>query len=94
MSKLFIGCVAFAFPFYRRYLLTQHRSGLAWHTDDQTLRAKFEEYGQVDEAVHYTPRYTLHDEHTADSLLDRRQGSRHWPQPWFRFRSIHRRGWC
>jgi hypothetical protein len=26
-------------------------SGLAWHTDDQTLRAKFEEFGQVDEAV-------------------------------------------
>jgi len=25
--------------------------GLAWHTDDQTLRAKFEEYGQVDEAI-------------------------------------------
>lgn len=26
-------------------------SGLAWHTDDQTLRTKFEEFGQVDEAV-------------------------------------------
>ncbi|EME38231.1 hypothetical protein DOTSEDRAFT_140462 [Dothistroma septosporum NZE10] len=26
-------------------------SGLAWHTDDQTLRTKFEEYGQVDEAI-------------------------------------------
>ncbi|KAI6878431.1 hypothetical protein KC360_g8225 [Hortaea werneckii] len=25
--------------------------GLAWHTDDQTLRAKFEEFGQVDEAI-------------------------------------------
>jgi RNA recognition motif-containing protein len=25
--------------------------GLAWHTDDQTLRAKFEEFGQVEEAV-------------------------------------------
>ncbi|KAG8625157.1 hypothetical protein KVT40_006908 [Elsinoe batatas] len=25
--------------------------GLAWHTDDATLRAKFEEFGQVDEAV-------------------------------------------
>jgi len=25
--------------------------GLAWHTDDQTLRTKFEEYGQVEEAV-------------------------------------------
>ncbi|KAL1657311.1 hypothetical protein SLS61_000357 [Didymella pomorum] len=25
--------------------------GLAWHTDDQTLRQKFEEFGQVEEAV-------------------------------------------
>jgi hypothetical protein len=26
-------------------------SGLAWHTDDKTLREKFEEFGTVDEAV-------------------------------------------
>jgi len=25
--------------------------GLAWHTDDTTLRTKFEEFGQVEEAV-------------------------------------------
>ncbi|KAK3178883.1 hypothetical protein OEA41_001020 [Lepraria neglecta] len=25
--------------------------GLAWHTDDAALRAKFEEFGQVEEAV-------------------------------------------
>jgi RNA recognition motif-containing protein len=25
--------------------------GLAWHTDDSTLRAKFEEFGTVEEAV-------------------------------------------
>jgi len=25
--------------------------GLAWHTDDTTLRAKFEEFGSVEEAV-------------------------------------------
>ncbi|KAF2403846.1 hypothetical protein EJ06DRAFT_296687 [Trichodelitschia bisporula] len=25
--------------------------GLAWHTDDNTLRAKFEEFGVVEEAV-------------------------------------------
>ncbi|KAJ4345251.1 Glycine-rich RNA-binding protein 4, mitochondrial [Didymosphaeria variabile] len=25
--------------------------GLAWHTDDGTLRQKFEEFGQVEEAV-------------------------------------------
>ena len=29
----------------------KNRSGLAWHTDDQTLRAKFEEFGAVEEAV-------------------------------------------
>lgn len=26
-------------------------SGLAWHTDDAALRAKFEEFGPVEEAV-------------------------------------------
>jgi len=26
-------------------------SGLAWHTDDTALRQKFEEFGQVEEAV-------------------------------------------
>ena len=26
-------------------------SGLAWHTDEGTLREKFEEFGQVEEAV-------------------------------------------
>jgi RNA recognition motif-containing protein len=29
--------------------------GLAWHTDDGTLRQKFEEFGQVEEAVSDTP---------------------------------------
>ena len=51
MSKLFIGCV----PLYRRLLnyseLTCDNSGLAWHTNDDTLRQKFEEFGQVQEAV-------------------------------------------
>ena len=28
-----------------------HNRGLAWHTDDQALRQKFEEFGQVEEAV-------------------------------------------
>ena len=35
----------------RDEVLLTSRSGLAWHTDDQTLRSKFEEFGQVDEAV-------------------------------------------
>jgi hypothetical protein len=30
--------------------LTLNR-GLAWHTDDQALRQKFEEFGAVEEAV-------------------------------------------
>jgi hypothetical protein len=33
------------------FLAKQKHSGLAWHTDDTTLRAKFEEFGQVEEAV-------------------------------------------
>ncbi|KAF2164211.1 hypothetical protein M409DRAFT_37120, partial [Zasmidium cellare ATCC 36951] len=35
----------------RRPQLTPSNSGLAWHTDDQTLRSKFEEFGAVDEAI-------------------------------------------
>lgn len=35
-------------------MLTRDTSGLAWHTDDQTLRNKFEEFGQVQEAVRVT----------------------------------------
>lgn len=34
-----------------RHLAADVRSGLAWHTDDNALRTKFEEFGQVDEAV-------------------------------------------
>lgn len=39
--------------------LIQSSSGLAWHTDDTTLRSKFEEFGQVEEAVS-CPLYTHH----------------------------------
>jgi hypothetical protein len=28
-------------------------SGLAWHTDENALRQKFEEFGAVEEAVSY-----------------------------------------
>lgn len=32
--------------------VTDHnRSGLAWHTEEGTLRQKFEEFGRVEEAV-------------------------------------------
>lgn len=32
-------------------LLTECQSGLAWHTEEATLRQKFEEFGVVEEAV-------------------------------------------
>lgn len=32
-------------------LLTDSQSGLAWHTEEATLRQKFEEFGAVEEAV-------------------------------------------
>ncbi|KAH9840498.1 glycine-rich RNA-binding protein [Teratosphaeria destructans] len=50
MSKLFIGC-AVSGALLHALVADGDNSGLAWHTDDQTLRTKFEEYGQVDEAV-------------------------------------------
>lgn len=49
MAKLFIG--------YAQALqiasveLTDGRSGLAWHTTDQTLFEGFEKFGKVEEAV-------------------------------------------
>lgn len=36
-----------------------HHSGLAWHTDDNALRTKFEEFGQVEEAVITDPVWLL-----------------------------------
>ncbi|TGZ81891.1 hypothetical protein EX30DRAFT_287067, partial [Ascodesmis nigricans] len=32
-------------------LANLERSGLAWHTSDETLKLKFEEFGVVEEAV-------------------------------------------
>ncbi|KAH0544174.1 hypothetical protein FGG08_001619 [Glutinoglossum americanum] len=46
MAKLFIGLLEQQTTYFHRYA-----SGLAWHTDDTTLRTKFEEFGQVEEAV-------------------------------------------
>ena len=34
--------------------LTRTTSGLAWHTDENALRQKFEEFGAVEEAVSYS----------------------------------------
>jgi len=55
MAKLFIGYVyphAVEHPFSQ---INLGYSGLAWHTDDSALRAKFEQYGQVEEAVCLAP---------------------------------------
>lgn len=50
MSKLFIGYVGELESNPMMKLMVQS-SGLAWHTDDSALRTKFEEFGQVEEAV-------------------------------------------
>lgn len=49
MSKLFIGLV----NHHALYLssFADRLRGLAWHTDDNALRMKFEEFGAVEEAV-------------------------------------------
>jgi len=50
MSKLFIGYV---YSPRTGTIISNNgfHSGLAWHTDDVTLRSKFEEFGVVEEAV-------------------------------------------
>ena len=60
--------------------------GLAWHTDDATLRQKFEEFGQVEEAVSI-PRSFLRSFHT-HTTTGCREGSRHWPKPWLWLRPL------
>lgn len=55
MSKLFIGYVITMRSLMRSRSLEANEifSGLAWHTDDDTLRAKFSEFGAVVEAVRF-----------------------------------------
>ena len=52
MSKLFIGFVN-VLPLVQLHETNHfgHCRGLAWHTEDATLRQKFEEFGPVEEAV-------------------------------------------
>lgn len=73
MAKLFVGSVSLGFS-CRRDCANCICSGLAWHTDDTTLRAKFEEYGQVEEAVR-----KLRPDHkfllTRILIVGRREGS-------------------
>lgn len=49
MAKLFIGYVEFdlLWPFAE----TCGDRGLAWHTNDETLRHRFQDFGTVEEAV-------------------------------------------
>ncbi|ATY58732.1 glycine-rich RNA-binding [Cordyceps militaris] len=54
MAKLFIGCASspLAFPISAECATNMCIfSGLAWHTEEATLRQKFEEFGAVEEAV-------------------------------------------
>jgi RNA recognition motif-containing protein len=51
MAKLFIGYARHLCAQTSRNSLTFSFSGLSWHTDDQTLRERFEQYGPVEEAV-------------------------------------------
>lgn len=53
MAKLFVGYVVdrlLRLPI-KALIADNVSSGLAWHTDDGALRAKFEEFGPVEEAV-------------------------------------------
>ena len=53
MAKLFVGYVVDRLRRLPMKALIADNifSGLAWHTDDGALRAKFEEFGPVEEAV-------------------------------------------
>ena len=48
--------------------LTSIISGLAWHTDENALRQKFEEFGAVEEAVSELQLITIPDWHPLISL--------------------------
>ncbi|PKY08708.1 hypothetical protein P168DRAFT_301355 [Aspergillus campestris IBT 28561] len=58
MSKLFIGWVQIV-RFFASAPIANGGSGLAWHTDDATLRHGFEIFGEVQEAVVVKDRDTL-----------------------------------
>ena len=80
MSKLFIGYVMSLLHHCQQqpYLLADKpHSGLAWHTDDGALRAKFEEFGTLEEAV----RLILHSLGMSPDVspADCGQGSRYRP---------------
>jgi RNA recognition motif-containing protein len=50
-------------------LLTITTSGLAWHTDENALRQKFEEFGAVEEAVSYNRIYLSQHEMTLTLVI-------------------------
>lgn len=53
---------------HQRTLLIDN-SGLAWHTDEGTLRQKFEEFGAVDEAVRRISRLMAQPDIKSHDLL-------------------------
>lgn len=50
-------------------MLTIATSGLAWHTDENALRQKFEEFGAVEEAVSYNRIYLSQHEMTLTLVI-------------------------
>ena len=64
----------------------QH-SGLAWHTDDNALRTKFEEFGAVEEAVRSCVMLSVAIL-TGSLTVDSRQRPRYWSKPWLWVRPI------
>lgn len=52
-------------------------SGLAWHTEEATLRQKFEEFGLVDEAVCCAPDIALQARPDSSKACVARRTSHH-----------------
>lgn len=79
MAKLFVGYVLDRLlrPSMATLIVNDFSSGLAWHTDDEALRTKFEEFGTVEEAV--KPHLFLQSAFADVTLVDCRQRSRHRP---------------
>ena len=59
MSKLFVGYVVdnLPLPLVTVRIVDNFVSGLAWHTTDESLKDKFSEFGEVEEAVKYNLLY-------------------------------------
>ncbi|KAJ5334893.1 hypothetical protein N7452_007296 [Penicillium brevicompactum] len=60
MSKLFVQLTTIAILF----------SGLSWHTNDDTLRQGFEQFGEIQEAIVVKDRATLRSHAEADAAME------------------------